>query len=430
MFPHINNHKLHAIICTILFSLIPSIAKAQLLDFISDYVEQKVTNYVNDYIYTAGSNLWDNIIDNHTKASLREKSATLANFKGASRELKSYKSYPLIVVSNGYINTDKTLSQINQKTLSKFNKKLYSASNIKFNSMGNGKLKEKCESFLAQTEEANKIIDFASVLNDKVISTIRQQNDSVIEATLIADLNANPGLIPILNNSSKAIEFYYKLFDTNVRTSPSELLYWAEEADFYRGNMPKKTKLIKPEELKFESRNDALEIIYENNTLAIYFPQNNKYIIYAPEFLNFTARPNHEYTFENTTFITEELGRIESVQFSADKKNNKTKLKNPVKYNDIAKALTGNTKENLYTEILKQFNVVSAAPYASTIISDKKVSPHIKQFYKSYKKAIKSGTMSYIIVRFSYSDFTNVPSSVFISPAPKSMVSVDSKRLL
>ena len=413
---HINNRKFYSIFLAIFSALFSGEAKAQLFDFISDYVEQEVTRYINNYIRSAGSNLWENFVDYSAQSSLQEKSASLADFKGYNPEINTYRSYPFIIVTNGYINTDGTLAGIKQRTISQFNEELYSASDIKFSNMGNGILQEKCLAYLAQEERAHKVKELSDVLNAEVMSFIEKQGSDQAAIALLMDLNNNPGLIPILNNTPKAIEYYYKLIDANVRANPTELQYWAEQADYYREDMPKKTKLINPSDLVFTPDNDIISISHNGKTLATYIPSKKQYIVYYPEFLNFSPRANHSYEFENTTFSTEEMGRIASIRFSSNKKNNKTKQKNPVKYNDITKAINGSNKKNLYTELLKQYNVAPAAAYAIDVIPTKDFKTNLKLFNKEIKQSIKSGAVPFLTINLSYSDYKTTPAGISIHP--------------
>ena len=323
----------------------------------------------------------------------------------------------MFVVSNGKLSTDRTLSNMRNNINNQFNTHLYSAANIPFSQMSNGILCAKCDEYINDVQESYKIKSLDEVLNNTVIEKISALNNPQLSDILLSDINNYPGLIPVFNNTPQTIDFYCQLINTNLRTDPTELLYWTTQADIYRPELPKKAKLIDPKDLNFDTDSNGNIIIkHGKNELAVYSPMDDLYNVSSLEFLNFLARPDHNYRFENINFSTDELGRISSVTFSSDKKLNKTDQKNPVKYNDIAKALTGNNKNNLYSTLLKKYNVPAIASYAVTVNSDNDLKQGLKAFNKAYKNDLKSGMVHAITIRQTYNDGTDVPSGIEICP--------------
>ncbi|MDE7411197.1 MAG: hypothetical protein K2M94_04075 [Paramuribaculum sp.] len=414
----INKIRTALIISTIL--MIPQSGKAQIFDFVeemaSEWAEQQVYGLVNNItgnIKSLGSQFWNDFVDYSARSSISEKAEKLSDFAVTTPQLSSFESRKQIVTSGGYINTDATISKVKNSVRDEFNRLLTSTSNIKFNSLGNGYIKAKSDSFLIAKDYANKIHELREVLLPDTRWYLDSIDDCDLKTILITDLNSSPGLIPAFNATPYALHFYKKLKTSAIRTDPNELLYWAEQADYYRTRMPRKNKLINPINLTFTSVGKDIEISFEDLTLATYTPDTRVYTVYYPEFLNFIPRPNHTYKFEQTSYTTEALGRIYNITFKADKKLNKSKSKNPVKFKDIAKAIADDEKGTFYDEILKDYNIIPSAAYAVKINQSKQTKDALKQYNKTLKK--NKVTAEDFTITLKYGDFTPTPSSISIS---------------
>ncbi len=411
--------KIRNTITILTISMLPQAGRAQIFDFVeemaSEWAEQQVYRLVDDLtgsITSLGSHFWNDFVDYSARSSICEKAESLANFQVMEPNLSSFGSHNKIVVSGGLINTESTMSNVKSFIGSEFHRFLTSTSNLDFNSLGNGYIKLKCDSFLTAKDFTNRIHELNEVLSPDTQHHIDSINNN-LNALILADLNSSPGLIPAFNSTPNTLHFYNQLKDSKYRTDPNELLYWAEQADCYRSSMPKKNKLIDPINLTFRTEGKYIEISSDDRILALYSPETKVYKVYYPEFLNFTPRPNHVYMFEHTVYTTETLGRIEKITFKSDKKLNKTKLKNPVKFKDIAKAISNEEKGTFYAEILKDFNIEPSTAYAVKINQPKQIKDSLKQYKKSLKK--NKLTPENFTIFLKYSDFSPTPSSIAIS---------------
>ena len=401
-------------------------AHGQIFDFISDYVAEQVSNYVESkvtgYFRSAVSSFWEDFVDSSARSSLSEKSAKLADFNTTSPQLSTYPMYKDIIMVNGKIDTNKTFAPMKQKTMGSFHEYLASASNISFMSMGGGHIKTQTESYLSDKQNSAVIENLESVLDNDALKYLEAIDDCGLRVILLEDINKSPGLIPAFNSSPSTLRIYKKLLGSEIRTNPRELLYWAEQADSYRDDMPKKSKLIKADDINFQIAGNNINVLYNGEQLASYNSDNRTYIVNSPEFLNFCPRPNHKYLYEGNSFETEALGRISKVSFKANKSLNKTKQKNPVKFKDIAKSINGTDKGNIFSEFLSKYNVVPAAAYAVEIYDMKNFKSNLKQFNKDLKKEQKTGFVFDLILDIKYSDYSNLASHIHVKSAQSQLV--------
>lgn len=387
---------------------------AQIYDLVEDYVKKKVTEKIEGYLMDAASNFWDNLVDNSARNSIKEKSRELAYYYPANLDTVFPTYNPEFVYSGGKINMEMTFSKIKPIILKKFHDDLESGANIPFNNMGAGYLGIQNEKFILDRAENAKIRDFSDVLNNETTTYIREKLTEKQQKKLLEDLNVYPALIPVLNANIATVDYYLKLRDI-TQIDAQELLYWAQFADKISKRLPKKNKFIEVPSLKFVSNNKTIAIYNENVLLANYYPTSNHIIIISPDFLCLLPQADYKYTYEEINFTTDALGRIKEISFWGDKKLNKTSAKSNVKLKDIMLATNVHSKDNLYSIVLKDFNLPFASGFLVDVKDDKELKDKVKEYKKEVKKVLKENPKAKGKLKLTYSDHSNIPSNIEFS---------------
>lgn len=389
-------------------------SQAQIYDWVEDFVEKQVTKTIKGYLKDSASNFWDNLVDKSARNSIRQKSGELAHYYPANLDSLSFAYNPDFVYTNGMINVEKTFANIKPKTLQKFRKEIDGVSDLSLASMGRGYIQTQSNAFVLERAQESEINDLSKVLNDETMAYVREKVNGDKQRSLLADINAHPALIPALNANVTTLDYYLKLKEPH-NTDAQELLYWAQYADRISSRLPKKAKFIKLPFIEFTPYGQAMAISYDGVLLANYSPKKKLYSVVSPEFLHLNPRPDHTYEYEGTNFVADPLGRITEISFWGDKKRNKTSKKLNLKLKDLMSAHNVDSKNNLYSAILKDFNLTPASGYLVRVKDMKSLKSKIKDYKKELKSLSKANPNARCIVKLIYSDHSNVLSDVELS---------------
>ncbi len=394
--------------------LLESYIKSSIKDWITGYLDNKTSGLYSQIKNFSWSDLWGEVVDENARNSIAQKAATIADFYPLEIG-DNYSSFQHFVYQDGNISAEKTFDYVMEETIENFHEDLASVSDISFSEMGNGYLREKSCELMAERTEANHAKGLSDVLQKDVLTRIESNGGRASQKEILSDINSHPGLIPAFNSNPEAVDFYFKLKPMKLNANPQELTYWAQQADGIRPKLSPKNKLIVAGQLSFTPKDKEMEISLNGNVLAYYIPGSRTYRVVSPEFLNFAPRANHTYIFGSTTFNTDPLGRVKMIEFYGNKKANKMAGKNPVKFNDLATAKNGTAKDNLYSDLLKEFGVTPAMAYTGMVYDSKELKTNLKAFQKELKNELKSNADTKVRLTISYSDYTDTPSALSIA---------------
>ncbi len=402
-----NNNRLKLILsfCFVI-STIPS--EAQILDMIVDYATEQITSKVKSYISDAASSFWDSMVESEARDAIEEKARKLSDYDIPQTQLQQ------LVEKNGFsgegsINPANLINPIPTGIRSNFNMKVMSFGNTHLSTLGNGCVGVSMSAYNDSVRLSSQFQRLEDALSPAVMDSIAAIGLST--DYLLSDINQDPRLAVMLNNHPQIIRVYGNSISTQLRTDPSHLYYWGVIADSHRIHLPRKTKLINPRFIKFDGTGSNVTLFMNGEKLGEYNLTRRMLKAYSIEILNLLPEANLTYTFNNTDFITDELGRVVEIAFPLNKKG-KTIAKSKVKYKDLCISQSVTPGNDLYSLILKTYKESPLFAFAIPLEKSDNVKLQNKSLKKQTKGELKYNPNARAKILISYSGASNKPSQI------------------
>ena len=388
-------------------------SEAQILDMIADYAAEQITNKVKSYITDAASSFWDGMVESEARDAIEKKARELSNYDIPQTQLQQ------LAVKNGYsaeaaegsINPANVTNPIPTGIRSNFNLKVLSFGNTHLSTLSNGRVGVSMSAYNDSVKLSLQYQRLEDALSHTVIDSIAAIGLSTDR--LLSDINQDPRLAVLFNNHPQIVRVYGNSFSTQLRADPSHLYYWGVIADSHRTKLPRKTKLINPRFIKFDGAGSSITLSMNGEKLGEYDLTSRKLIAYSIEILNLLPEANLKYTFNNTDFITDELGRVIEIVFPLNKKG-KPKAKSKVKYKDLCLSQSVTFGDDLYSLILKPYKESPLLGFAIPLEKSDNVKQQNKGLKKQTKEEIKANPSARAKIRIDYNGASNKPSRILV----------------
>lgn len=352
------------------------------------YLESLVQDAIDEAVDEFKTSLWGSILDSEAQSEVKSRAKKLSEFtidqsnkNEIQRSLGRYSLYDL----NGQYST------VNRKLYGHIDKCFNNKHNLKFAELGEGMMPITMGNYrnsLLQTIEVNNLSD---VLSKEALDTLSAiDSDGQLSRLLLKDIKDDCSLVGVFNNHPELLRTYKQLSKTDLRTQPSQIVYWGQTVKQFNDLIPSKSreKTVIPELLTFIQDNSFTKIYSKDEIIGSI--KDNTIDCFHPDVANVVAMPNAEYRFPNITFKTDNLGRVVSVEGSFNpsgkgssnsKPNMNPKVLEPLKSSDelvmsVAPALEGFGVPYCYLNMA----------YFKKTDSNKEAQKQMKQQLKDMKK--------------------------------------------
>ena len=200
-----------------------------------------------------------------------------------------------------------------------------------------------------------------------------------------------------------------------MRGDTRHLLYWTEQADSHRPLLSRKAKLLNPKQIIFEEDEKChIRISYNGQTLG--YIDGCQITCENIELLNLQARPNTSYSYNNTTYNTDALGRIVSTKQKINTTNKrKCNKKSLIKKKEYIAVHGSKSVQQLFSIALIEYgapDVLQNNFFYEKTSSNKVVAKEMKRFYR---QACKSYNENIIETQLEYNDCGLIPCGISIN---------------
>lgn len=291
-------------------------------------------------------------------------------------------------------------------------------------SLGNGSVKKCIEDIDNADRNATSINNLQQVLNSVTLDSIRLYGSfsNGIERDLLSDIQSDYRIAEFLNMHPSAVKVYCNSIKVpELRRDLGHLLYWTEFADSHRSLLSKKNKLLNPKLFVFSREKGNINITYKGEIFGTIVGKTIN--CQSIELLNFQAKPNTQYIFQNTTYLTDALGRVVTVRQEIGKAyKGKCKAKSLIKNKEFL-AVHGSEQALVPFCIgLLNYgapNVLQNSFYYEKSVNNKQAMKAIQNYYKTICKSPSPVTIE---TQLQYNNYGLIPSCIIITNNKEQLV--------
>ena len=395
-----------------LIALSPIRTSAQIVDLITDYVAGCVSDYVADKLDSYLHDSWNEMISQGAQDAIVNKAYELRDFNIDKSKL-SYLLNSSRHSSNGDINIKALFQQIPSSIETEFYKSTHTKSNVPFSFLGKGFIGEPGREYIDSIKSGFFINELEDVLSQSVLDSLSCFGGEDLKNEIKRNIQENRRLLLLFNNHPSAVRIYANSQKTVLHKDARHLLYWATCADSIYGKLSKsnRKKFVNASEVRFE--NDRL--LYEGNTLAR-CRDGKTFVVDDVMMLNFYPKGDSEYRITGkTAYRTDVFGRVVEIDFLLSRGEKNEKVKNPIKFKHVCKAMGVKPGKELYTYLLEKYRIAPSLAFAVPMDVDDAVKKNIQIFHKALKKKLKKENWLKVGIVIEYDrSVSRTPSSITV----------------